>query len=192
MWRRSTPTAICPRPRSGCRSRWRSSPAASHQPGGGRRGWPGDLRGHARPDPRHGAGQPQRAGRHLAGADRGGFPQRDALDPAARPRAVDPVRQRHAVDVDQAKITAEVAQLTAELVRIRDSSKFNGIALFSSAGLTFQVGSNGNVDRHDPAADSRSARSPAASARSPWIVSPRIDTALTSVGLYDVADSTPR
>ena len=34
---------------------------------------------------------------------------------------------------DQAKITAEVAQLTAELVRIRDSSKFNGIALFSSS-----------------------------------------------------------
>ena len=34
---------------------------------------------------------------------------------------------------DQAKITAEVAQLTAELVRIRDSSKFNGIALFSPA-----------------------------------------------------------
>ena len=50
---------------------------------------------------------------------------------------------------DQAKITAEVAQLTAELVRIRDSSKFNGIALFSSAApttVTIQVGANGNVD----------------------------------------------
>src|SRR6188472_3882398 len=50
---------------------------------------------------------------------------------------------------DQAKITAEVAQLTAELVRIRDSSKFNGIALFSSSGqttVTIQVGANGNVD----------------------------------------------
>ena len=34
---------------------------------------------------------------------------------------------------DQAKITAEVAQLTAELVRIRDSSTFNGIALFGAA-----------------------------------------------------------
>ena len=44
---------------------------------------------------------------------------------------------------DQAKITAEVAQLTAELVRIRDSSKFNGIALFSSSAattVTIQVG----------------------------------------------------
>jgi flagellin len=50
---------------------------------------------------------------------------------------------------DQAKITAEVAQLTAELVRIRDSSKFNGIALFSSSAavtITVQVGANGNVD----------------------------------------------
>ena len=50
---------------------------------------------------------------------------------------------------DQAKITAEVAQLTAELVRIRDSSKFNGIALFSSSAattVTIQVGANGNVD----------------------------------------------
>ena len=50
---------------------------------------------------------------------------------------------------DQAKITAEVAQLTAELVRIRDSSKFNGIALFSSSAatnITIQVGANGNVD----------------------------------------------
>ena len=37
---------------------------------------------------------------------------------------------------DQAKITAEVAQLTAELVRIRDSSKFNGIALFSAGAAT--------------------------------------------------------
>ena len=50
---------------------------------------------------------------------------------------------------DQAKVTAEVAQLTAELVRIRDSSKFNGIALFSSSAattVTIQVGANGNVD----------------------------------------------
>ena len=47
---------------------------------------------------------------------------------------------------DQAKITAEVAQLTAELDRIRDSSKFNGIALFSSSAdttVTMQVGANG-------------------------------------------------
>ena len=50
---------------------------------------------------------------------------------------------------DQAKITAEVAQLTAELVRIRDSAKFNGIALFSSSGaisVTIQAGANGNVE----------------------------------------------
>ena len=50
---------------------------------------------------------------------------------------------------DQAKITAEVSQLTAELVRIRDSSTFNGIALFDSATavtVTIQVGANGNVD----------------------------------------------
>jgi flagellin len=50
---------------------------------------------------------------------------------------------------DQAKITAEVAQLTAELVRIRDSAMFNGIALFSSAAdvaITIQAGANGNLD----------------------------------------------
>ena len=51
---------------------------------------------------------------------------------------------------DQAKITAEVAQLTAELVRIRDSSTFNGIALFGASGagttLTIQVGANQNLD----------------------------------------------
>jgi flagellin len=49
---------------------------------------------------------------------------------------------------DQQKITQEVAQLTAELVRIRDSSKFNGIALFSSSGLvsvTIQAGANQNI-----------------------------------------------
>jgi flagellin len=51
---------------------------------------------------------------------------------------------------DQAKITAEVAQLTAELVRIRDASSFNGISLFGSAGagttITLQVGANQNLD----------------------------------------------
>jgi flagellin len=51
---------------------------------------------------------------------------------------------------DQAKITAEVAQLTAELVRIRDSASFNGIALFGTSGggttVTVQVGANQNVD----------------------------------------------
>jgi len=50
---------------------------------------------------------------------------------------------------DQAKITAEVAQLTAELVRIRDSSTFNGIALFgatTATTVTLQVGANGNID----------------------------------------------
>jgi flagellin len=55
---------------------------------------------------------------------------------------------------DQAKITEEVAQLTAELVRIRDSSKFNGIALFSSSGVisvTIQAGANQNVgDANNP------------------------------------------
>jgi flagellin len=50
---------------------------------------------------------------------------------------------------DQAKITAEVAQLTAELDRIRDSSVFNGIALFNASTpstITLQVGANGNID----------------------------------------------
>jgi flagellin len=51
---------------------------------------------------------------------------------------------------DQAKVTAEVAQLTAELVRIRDSSTFNGIALFGASGagttVTLQIGANQNVD----------------------------------------------
>ena len=50
---------------------------------------------------------------------------------------------------DQSKITAEVAQLTAELVRIRDSSIFNGIALFGSTAqttVTLQIGANQNLD----------------------------------------------
>ena len=50
---------------------------------------------------------------------------------------------------DQAKINSEVAQLTAELVRIRDSSTFNGIALFGASTptiVTLQVGANGNID----------------------------------------------
>ena len=57
--------------------------------------------------------------------------------------------ERHPVDRDQAKINAEVAQLTAELVRIRDSSTFNGIALFGATAptiVTLQVGANGNID----------------------------------------------
>jgi flagellin len=50
---------------------------------------------------------------------------------------------------DQAKIGAEVTQLTAELVRIRDSATFNGIALFGASTptiVTLQVGANGNID----------------------------------------------
>jgi flagellin len=50
---------------------------------------------------------------------------------------------------DQAKINSEVSQLTAELVRIRDSSTFNGIALFGATTptiVTLQVGANGNID----------------------------------------------
>ncbi len=50
---------------------------------------------------------------------------------------------------DQDKITAEVAQLTAELARIRDSSMFNGISLFgatTAVSVTIQVGANGNID----------------------------------------------
>jgi flagellin len=51
---------------------------------------------------------------------------------------------------DQAKITAEVAQLTAELVRIRDTATFNGIALFGASGagttVPIQVGANQNLD----------------------------------------------
>ncbi len=62
----------------------------------------------------------------------------------------DPVRRTaRCPPADQAKVTAEVAQLTAELVRIRDSSTFNGIALFGAASnvtVTIQVGANQNVD----------------------------------------------
>jgi flagellin len=50
---------------------------------------------------------------------------------------------------DQSKITAEVAQLTAELIRIRDSSIFNGISLFGSTlqtTVTLQIGANQNLD----------------------------------------------
>jgi flagellin len=50
---------------------------------------------------------------------------------------------------DQAKIGAEVTQLTAELIRIRDSATFNGITLFGASAptiVTLQVGANGNID----------------------------------------------
>ena len=84
-WRRSTPTAICPRPRSGVEVDGEALQRLPHQPGGGRRGGPGDLRGDACPDPRPRRRPAQRAGRHLARPDGGRFPQRDALDAAARP-----------------------------------------------------------------------------------------------------------
>jgi len=50
---------------------------------------------------------------------------------------------------DQARITGEVAALTAELGRIRDASTFNGISLFGSSTsvtITLQVGANQNTD----------------------------------------------
>src|SRR3954465_6901191 len=50
---------------------------------------------------------------------------------------------------DQAKIGAEITQLTAELVRIRDSATFNGITpprASSPTIVTLQVGANGNID----------------------------------------------
>ena len=44
---------------------------------------------------------------------------------------------------DKAAITAEVAQLCAEIVQIAAQTKFNGIALLSGGGaITFQVGAN--------------------------------------------------
>jgi flagellin len=46
---------------------------------------------------------------------------------------------------DQAAITAEVAQLCAEVSSIGSDTKFNGIALLTgSAAITFQVGANDN------------------------------------------------
>jgi flagellin len=46
---------------------------------------------------------------------------------------------------DQAAITAEVAQLCAEISSIGNDTKFNGIALLTgSATITFQVGANDN------------------------------------------------
>ncbi|NKF33481.1 flagellin, partial [Pseudomonas sp. BGM005] len=56
----------------------------------------------------------------------------------------------------RAAITTEVTQLTDELVRIADSTNFNGIDLLKGgAALSFQVGANGDsssqitVDRGD-------------------------------------------
>ena len=47
---------------------------------------------------------------------------------------------------DKGAITAEVAQLTAEIQRISDQTQFNGVTLFaSSQTLTFQVGAD-NAD----------------------------------------------
>ena len=50
---------------------------------------------------------------------------------------------------DQANIDTEVTQLTAELVRIRDDTQFNGLTLFSATTamtITFQVGANQTLD----------------------------------------------
>ena len=60
---------------------------------------------------------------------------------------------------DQATITAEVAQLTAEIVRIARQPKFNGIALSRRrpAPITFQVGANDN-ETISTASTPRSAR----------------------------------
>lgn len=43
---------------------------------------------------------------------------------------------------DKAAIEAEVAQLATEINDIATKTEFNGIALFSGAGVTFQVGAN--------------------------------------------------
>jgi flagellin len=40
----------------------------------------------------------------------------------------------------QAALSAEFTQLQAEITRITDNTKFNGVALFSASDLTFQVG----------------------------------------------------
>lgn len=43
---------------------------------------------------------------------------------------------------DQAKIDAEVGQLTAELTRINTNTKFNGIDVLAAGTITLQVGAN--------------------------------------------------
>jgi flagellin len=43
---------------------------------------------------------------------------------------------------DQAAIQSEVNQLSSEISRIGGAAQFNGIALFSNATITFQVGAN--------------------------------------------------
>ena len=42
----------------------------------------------------------------------------------------------------QAALTAEFDALQTEITRITDNTKFNGVALFAGAALTFQVGSD--------------------------------------------------
>ena len=45
---------------------------------------------------------------------------------------------------DQAAIQSEVNQLASEIARVGSTAQFNGISLFSSGTITFQVGANDN------------------------------------------------
>ena len=149
MWRRSTPTATCPDLGRDVEVDGEALLGSSHQPGGGRRGglaisegMRAQIRGTAQ------ASRNAQDGISLVQTAEGSLNEMHSILQRVRELSIQFANGTLSTS-DQAKITAEVAQLTAELVRIRDSSKFNGIALFSSSAattVTIQVGANGNVD----------------------------------------------
>ena len=111
-------------------------PRPAHQPRRRRRRRARDLRGHARPDSRHGAGSRNaQDGISLVQTAEGSLNEMHSILQRIRELAVQWSNGTLSTS-DQAKINSEVAQLTAELVRIRDSSKFNGISLFGATAPT--------------------------------------------------------
>ena len=90
---------------------------------------------------------------------------------------------------DKDAIAAEVFQIAAEVKNIADQTKFNGTAVFTSTGFTFQVGANDSETVTTTAADFSGGLTAGGLSEITGISSAaQATTALTSGGLNDLAD----
>ncbi len=90
---------------------------------------------------------------------------------------------------DKDAIAAEVFQIAAEVKNIADQTKFNGTAVFTSTGFTFQVGANDSETVTTTAADFAGGLTAGGLSEVTGISSAaHATTTLTSGGLNDLAD----
>jgi flagellin len=90
---------------------------------------------------------------------------------------------------DKDAIAAEVFQIAAEVKNIAEQTKFNGTAVFTSTGFTFQVGANDSETVTTTAADFSGGLTAGGLSEVTGISSAaQATTALTSGGLNDLAD----